>query len=118
MLKLATYSVGTVILGAAVAWVLTEPRRADFELINALTPNLERGAYIYTAGGCASCHAGTDGNAQSLTGGMALENGRRSIWPMRCCMAPRLQANIITLPFPIPLTPKWTLQMWFLCTPI
>lgn len=87
MLKLATYSVGTVILGAAVAWVLTEPRRADFEQINALTPNLERGAYIYTAGGCASCHAGTDGNAESLTGGMAFETAFGTFY------APNISSN-------------------------
>lgn len=87
MLKLATYSVGTVILGAAVAWVLTEPRRADFEQINALTPNLERGAYIYTAGGCASCHAGTDGNAEALTGGMAFETAFGTFY------APNISSN-------------------------
>ena len=75
MLKLVTYSIGTVILGAAVAWVLTEPRRADFEQINAVTPDLDRGAYVYTAGGCASCHAGADGTAAALTGGMAFETG-------------------------------------------
>lgn len=71
MLKLATYTVGTVILGTAVAWVLTEPRHADIETIASFTPDLTRGEYVYTAGGCASCHAGDDGNAEVLSGGMA-----------------------------------------------
>lgn len=74
MLKLATYSVGTVILGVSVAWVLTEPRHADLEDIAGLTPDLARGEYVYTAGGCASCHAGDDGNGEALTGGMAFES--------------------------------------------
>ncbi|MBU2934955.1 MULTISPECIES: cytochrome c [Pacificibacter] len=74
MLKLATYSAGTVILGVAVAWVLTEPRHADLEEIASFTPDLARGEYVYTAGGCASCHAGDDGNGESLTGGMAFES--------------------------------------------
>jgi mono/diheme cytochrome c family protein len=73
MLKLATYSVGTLILGAATAWVLTEPRHADLEEIASLTPDLVRGEYVYTAGGCASCHAGDDGSDTALTGGMAFK---------------------------------------------
>lgn len=71
MLKIATYSFGTLILGVATAWVLTEPRHADLEVISSFTPDLARGEYIFTAGGCASCHAGDDGNAEALTGGMA-----------------------------------------------
>ncbi|MFT6169842.1 MAG: mono/diheme cytochrome c family protein [Celeribacter sp.] len=71
MLKLVTYTLGTVILGAAVAWVLTEPRHADIEVIASFAPDLTRGEYVYTAGGCASCHAGEDGKAEALTGGMA-----------------------------------------------
>jgi mono/diheme cytochrome c family protein len=73
MLKRVPYFVGIVILGAAVAWVLTEPRHADFEEITSLTPDLARGEYVYTVGGCASCHAGTDGKAEALTGGMAFQ---------------------------------------------
>lgn len=73
MKKIITYSFGTLFLGAAVAWVLTEPHQADPDEIASLTPDVDRGAYIYTAAGCASCHAGSDGNGISLTGGMAFE---------------------------------------------
>jgi mono/diheme cytochrome c family protein len=71
MRKPVVYLFGALILGTAVAWVLTEPRSTPPELIANLTPNMDRGAYVYTAAGCASCHAGEDGNSESLTGGMA-----------------------------------------------
>jgi mono/diheme cytochrome c family protein len=74
MKKIVTYMFGTVFLGAAVAWVLTEPRETPPDLLANITPDLDRGAYVYTAGGCASCHAGSDGNGESLTGGMAFES--------------------------------------------
>lgn len=73
MKKIAIYGLGTVILGAAVGWVLTAPRQIAPEVLAGIVPDLDRGAYVYTAGGCASCHAGEDGNGDTLSGGMAFE---------------------------------------------
>lgn len=73
MKKFAIYGLGTVILGSAVAWVLTAPRHIAPEVLAGIVPDLDRGAYVYTAGGCASCHAGEDGNGETLSGGMAFE---------------------------------------------
>ncbi|RPE71387.1 mono/diheme cytochrome c family protein [Pacificibacter maritimus] len=71
MRKSFVYLFGTAILGAAVAWVLTEPRKIDDALIAGITPDVDRGKFVYTAAGCASCHAGVDGTADSLSGGMS-----------------------------------------------
>jgi mono/diheme cytochrome c family protein len=70
MKRLSLYVFGTLILASSVAWVLTEPRRIDANELAGLSPDLERGAYVYTAAGCASCHAGETGEGDTLSGGM------------------------------------------------
>ncbi|GAA3877183.1 cytochrome c [Celeribacter arenosi] len=58
------------ICGLAVFWIVTIPRHADPEELAGVVPDLARGEYVYTAAGCASCHAGEDGKATALEGGM------------------------------------------------
>lgn len=71
MRRVSTLFLSAAALGIAVFWVVTAPRTTDDKRLAGVTPSLERGAYVYTAGGCASCHAGEDGNAEELSGGMA-----------------------------------------------
>lgn len=59
------------VLGLCVFYVVTMPRTADEARLADATVSLERGEYVFTAAGCASCHAGDDGDAETMHGGMA-----------------------------------------------
>jgi mono/diheme cytochrome c family protein len=69
------------VIGAAAAYVLSAPVTLSQTALSAakLTPNAKRGEYIFTAGGCASCHAApkakppADKSKTSLPGGHALK---------------------------------------------
>ncbi|MCX7304501.1 MAG: cytochrome c [Hyphomicrobiales bacterium] len=64
-------------IGAAVFWLLTEPRRLDEATIAGLgAGDAARGERIFWAGGCTSCHArpGAEGDTRlELAGGMKLK---------------------------------------------
>lgn len=56
----------------AAGWVLSAPRRADPETLAGLRPgDAAKGAQVFNAGGCASCHAapGSKGEARLLLAG-------------------------------------------------
>ncbi|WP_417248933.1 c-type cytochrome [Celeribacter sp.] len=72
MRRLVSLILAAAVIGLAVFWILTMPKQADEERLAGITPDLERGEFVYIAGGCASCHAGVDGDAEALEGGMAL----------------------------------------------
>ncbi len=57
-----------VLIGGAVA---TRPQSLADDALIGLTPDAGRGAVIYAAAGCASCHAAEDGPADVLSGGKA-----------------------------------------------
>lgn len=46
-----------LVLMAGVGWWLTAPTMAPTDRLDGLTANLENGALVFHAGGCASCHA-------------------------------------------------------------
>jgi mono/diheme cytochrome c family protein len=76
---LALLVVGVV--GAVAFWLLTMPRAVPASELPAHTPELTNGEYIFTAGGCAECHAASlkkcdDHKTQDktvLTGGRCLK---------------------------------------------
>lgn len=57
-----------VVIGGAVA---TRPQPLPDDALAGLTPDAERGALIFAAAGCASCHIADDGPADVLAGGKA-----------------------------------------------
>ncbi len=61
-----------VVLLAVAWWLFAEPDVADLEL-PASPEAVARGEYLVAAGGCVSCHAGSE-DPRSLSGGMALES--------------------------------------------
>ena len=66
-----------IVIGAAVFWYVTRPVMADAEVLAGLEPDLERGEWVFYAGGCASCHApeGASGEEKLiLSGGRPLES--------------------------------------------
>ena len=53
-------------------WLFATPRVADL-LVPSSSEAIARGRYLVDAGGCVSCHAGTE-HPESLSGGLALES--------------------------------------------
>jgi mono/diheme cytochrome c family protein len=45
------------VVGAVAFWLLTMPRAVPASALPAHTPDVAHGEYIFTAGGCAECHA-------------------------------------------------------------
>lgn len=72
MPRTATALISTAVLLAAAWWLIAPPRVADLELPDS-PEAIERGRYLIAAGGCISCHEGTE-QADSLSGGLALES--------------------------------------------
>ena len=61
-----------VVLGAGAGYVLTRPAPLSADAIEGLRGDATRGAVIFAAAGCASCHADADEGAEGLGGGHAL----------------------------------------------
>ncbi|MBB93986.1 MAG: diacylglycerol kinase [Rhodobacteraceae bacterium] len=60
-----------------VGLFLTRPQRVDADLLDGLTPDAERGALVFHAGGCASCHvdpAAEPADPPVLAGGYRIES--------------------------------------------
>lgn len=57
--------------GAAVFWWITRPETAEAGVLEGLEPDLERGEWVFYAGGCASCHAaeGAEGEDKLVLAG-------------------------------------------------
>jgi mono/diheme cytochrome c family protein len=77
MKRLITALIVLVVIGGAVFWLLTMPKRLPEADIAALAPgDLARGERIFWAGGCTSCHAipgAEPSDAPALGGGLALK---------------------------------------------
>jgi mono/diheme cytochrome c family protein len=66
-----------VIAGAAVGWFLTAPATLDPAQFEGLTADAERGAVVFAAAGCASCHLAPEAVASGppvLAGGRAFQS--------------------------------------------
>ncbi len=60
-----------VVVGGAVAWVVTAPRLTHSTAVAGLTGDAAAGKTVFTAAGCASCHMapGAEGDAQLVLAG-------------------------------------------------
>lgn len=78
MKKTLSVALGIVALAAAAGWLLSAPGTVAGDRLAGLTPgNAEKGARLFWAGGCASCHAakGAKGDDKlRLVGGVRLES--------------------------------------------
>ena len=62
------------LIGAAVFWLVTTPKSSPPILIEGLVGDADRGAIIFAAAGCASCHAAPEASGADklvLSGGLA-----------------------------------------------
>lgn len=63
---------GLLVVTGVAGWLATAPATVDASKFSQITPDIERGAVIFKASGCASCHSapGTRGEARNtLSGG-------------------------------------------------
>ena len=61
-------------VGAGVFWVVTAPKTTDANALVGIVADVEQGAAVFVAGGCASCHAAADATDEArleLVGGRA-----------------------------------------------
>lgn len=76
--------------GLAAAWMITAPKPLPPSAIEGLTGDPERGALVFAAGGCASCHSPpkADGTRSSH-----LSGGRRFETPFGTFIAPNISSD-------------------------
>lgn len=58
MRRIVFFLLAAAFLGGAVAWQMTMPRKVSETALDGLTGDAARGATVFTAAGCASCHMG------------------------------------------------------------
>lgn len=81
---------GLAVIAAGGGWILTMPTTADERAFAGLTPDLERGAYLFDAGGCASCHAAPDASGEAME---TLSGGRPFASPFGTFYAPNISPD-------------------------
>jgi mono/diheme cytochrome c family protein len=73
--KLLIAAAGILAIGFAAFWIITAPAAVPASALPPRTPDLENGKVMFSAGGCASCHASTgQRDPTRLGGGLALES--------------------------------------------
>ena len=75
--------------GAAVLW-LTRPERIDPAALAGLEPDPARGAQLFIAGGCASCHAAPDATRETR---LVLAGGKRLASPFGTFVVPNISPD-------------------------
>ncbi|PRX35035.1 Cytochrome c, mono-and diheme variants [Meinhardsimonia xiamenensis] len=90
MRRLARALAILAVTGVAAFWYLTAPRSEPVENLTGLAGDAGRGALVFAAGGCASCHAapGAEGAARLELGG-----GRRFASPFGTFVAPNISPD-------------------------
>ena len=82
--------IGLAIIGLAAFWGLTMPERIDPARLATVTGDAERGARVFTIGGCASCHAAKDASEQAR---LDLMGGQRFATPFGTFLAPNISTD-------------------------
>ena len=74
MSRLLTGLFACAVIGAGAAWALSRPAPLDPDFAEGYEPDAERGALVYAAAGCGSCHAAPEAEGAAklvLAGGYA-----------------------------------------------
>ena len=79
------------VLGVAGGWLLTQPERVDRDALAGLAGDAARGANVFWAGGCASCH--TDDSEQADPARPVLSGGHRLETPFGTYVGPNLSPD-------------------------
>ncbi|WIV52137.1 cytochrome c [Marivivens sp. LCG002] len=88
--KLLTSLGALALVGLGTAWVLTEPDPLPASSLDGLIGDPERGALVFAAGGCASCHAAPEADDQTAS---HLGGGRRFETQFGTFIAPNISSD-------------------------
>ncbi|MDJ0824346.1 MAG: cytochrome c [Rhodobacter sp.] len=78
------------VVGAAAFWWITRPVVAGPEVLAGIAPDLERGALVFHAGGCASCHSAPKAEGAAK---LVLAGGRAFASPFGTFYAPNISPD-------------------------
>jgi mono/diheme cytochrome c family protein len=83
-------ALGSVVVLAVAAWIMTAPERLPDDALAGIAPDLARGEWVFYAGGCASCHSapGATGEAK-----LTLAGGRTFASPFGTFVAPNISSD-------------------------
>ena len=84
------YSAFAVALIAVAGLFLTRPASLTDDDIAGIEPDLERGEYVFAAGGCASCHAADDAEGEAR---LILKGGHKLVTPFGTFVAPNISQD-------------------------
>lgn len=74
----------------AISWIVTNPERIEISAIANLEPDLARGEMVFNAGGCVSCHSGSNATAQEK---LLLGGGRKFATEFGTFIAPNISSD-------------------------
>jgi len=78
------------LIGAAIFWLVTTPKSSPPALIEGLTGDADRGALIFAAAGCASCHAAPGASGADK---LVLAGGHAFASPFGTFYAPNISSH-------------------------
>jgi mono/diheme cytochrome c family protein len=88
--KVLILAVVLAVVGAAVFWFVTMPATVAASALGPHTPDLGNGKTMFSAGGCASCHATPDQEDKTrLGGGLALKTAFGTFYPPNISSDPK-----------------------------
>jgi mono/diheme cytochrome c family protein len=90
MRQLFYLALAAALLGGALFWLMTIPQQLGDEAFEGLVPDPARGAQVFAAAGCASCHMapGAEGEAQ-----LVLAGGQRFATAFGTFLAPNISPD-------------------------
>lgn len=89
-MRKATFALLALALLAGAGLLVTRPSTLPDGALDGIEPDLARGAYVFAAGGCASCHAadGAEGDDK-----LVLSGGHRLVTPFGTFVAPNISQD-------------------------
>lgn len=88
--KLIRWGLFLTFLGGAIYWMVTQPDAVADEKLAGLVGDAEAGAVVFTAAGCASCHAGKDATGEAK---LVLLGGQRFASDFGAFIAPNISPD-------------------------
>lgn len=89
-MRIVSLLVGGALIGGAAYWMVTEPRPLSEDALAGLTGEAARGAQVFWAGGCASCHAAADAKGDTK---LILAGGQSFSSPFGTFIAPNISTD-------------------------
>ncbi|RFP89141.1 diacylglycerol kinase [Rhodobacteraceae bacterium 63075] len=90
MRRLALFVIGLAVIGLGVFWTLSAPERLPADALAGIEGDAEKGARVFYAAGCASCHAAPEAEGDEK---LILAGGMRFPSPFGTFIAPNISPD-------------------------